>query len=37
MCKINGVKLTEMREKAGMSQNALAIMKQVEVIHRKRK
>ena len=24
MCKINGVKLTEMREKAGMSQNALA-------------
>ena len=23
MCKINGVKLTEMREKAGMSQNAL--------------
>lgn len=24
MCKINGVKLTEMREKAGMSQKALA-------------
>lgn len=24
MCKINGVKLSEMREKAGMSQNALA-------------
>lgn len=24
MCKINGVKLTEMREKSGMSQKALA-------------